>query len=407
MVIGGGVIGVCCAYYLARSGRTVALMEKGEIARGCSYGNACLITPSHAVPLPAPGVVAQALRWMFKEDSPLLIRARPDIRLFGWMLRFARYCTAAHVERGIPVLRDLCRASLDLFLELARAENLQFHFERRGSLYVNSTDAGFEKNRQTAALLTRYGFESRVLTGREAHALEPALVENLPGAVYYPEDAHGDSYLFVTCMADLLPRLGVALHTETSLKGFTAGKNGLSVVTTRGTFSTKDVVLAAGSWTPQLAQPLGVDVPIQPGKGYSVTIRKPECSPLIPVTHQEKKVLATPIGNRLRFAGTMEFAGMDLRMNDVRADAALRGAREILQPIGEPQDVERWCGLRPCTPDGIPIIGRLPQQPNVYIACGHGMLGYTMGPITGKIVSEMIAGKKVSFPEEPLSLGRF
>jgi D-amino-acid dehydrogenase len=201
--------------------------------------------------------------------------------------------------------------------------------------------------------------------------------------------------------------LGVAVHTETSVNGLTAGKNGVSVATTRGTFNGRDVVLAVGSWTPQLARPLGVDVPIQPGKGYSVTIRKPERAPLIPVTHMEKKALATPIGNRLRFAGTMEFAGMDLRMNDVRADAALRGAREILQPIGEPQDVERWCGLRPCTPDGIPIIDRVPHQPNVYIASGHGMLGYTMGPITGKIVSEMIAGKMVSFPKEPLSLARF
>jgi D-amino-acid dehydrogenase len=208
VVIGAGVVGVCCAYYLGRSGRTVALVERDEIARGCSYGNACLITPSHAVPLPAPGVVAQSLRWMLKEDSPLLIRPRLDFPLFRWLLRFAQNCTAERVERGIPTLRDLCRASLALFEEMVCSEGLKFHYERRGTLYVNSTDAGFEKTRKTAELLARHGFHSRVLTGREAHALEPALIENLSGAAYYPEDAHGDSYLFVTSLASRLPALG-------------------------------------------------------------------------------------------------------------------------------------------------------------------------------------------------------
>jgi D-amino-acid dehydrogenase len=345
---------------------------------------------------------------MLKEDSPLLIRPRLDLRLFTWLVRFAQNCRAEPMMRGIPILRDLCRASLALYEELVRTERLEFYFERRGALCVNSTDAGFEKAKRDADLLVSHGFEIKVLTGLEAHEMEPAVLETVRGAIYYPEDAHGDSHLFVTGLGRLLPKLGVDVHTHTSASGLSIdSKNSVRVTTDQGVFTAKDLVIAAGSWAPKLTRLLGVSIPIQPGKGYSVTIAKPECSPKIPVAHQEKKVIVTPIGDRLRFAGTMEFAGMDLRINDTRAEAALRAGRKVLYPIGEPRNIERWCGLRPCTPDGIPIIDRLPRHPNIYVACGHAMLGYTMGPITGKLVSEMVAGNPLSLPAAPLSSSRF
>lgn len=408
IVVGGGVIGVCSAYYLAKSGRTVILLEQGELGSGCSYGNACLITPSHAMPLPSPGVIRQALRWMLKEDSPLLIRARPDFRLFAWMLRFARNCRPEAMMRGIPILRDLCRASLALYEELLRTENLEFHFERRGTLYVNSTDTGFEKSQRESELLAGYGFDSRILTGRQAHELEPAVLQTVKGAVYYPEDAHGDCHSFVTGLGRLLPKYGATVRTNTRVLGLQLVKRErIDVSTDQGAFQCKNLLLSAGSWTPSLIRTLGVKLPIQAGKGYSVTISKPECGPRIPVAHQEKKVIVTPLSDRLRFAGTMEFAGMDLRMNDTRAQAALRGGREILLPFRESCNFESWCGLRPCTPDGIPVIGRIPRYPNVYVAAGHAMLGFTMGPITGKLASEMITGASLSLAAEMLSPGRF
>ncbi len=386
----------------------VALLEKGEVCSGCSFGNACLITPSHAVPLPAPGVIRQALKWMLKEDSPLLIRARPDFRLAAWLLQFAGYCRTEPMLRGIPVLRDLCRASLTLFEEVARAEDLQFHYERRGILYVSSTDAGFEKTKHSAELLARHGFESRALTGPETHALEPAVLETVRGALYYPEDAHGDSYLFVTGLARILPKLGVAVHTGVSVSGLRAESPGkVTVATSRGEFAGRHAVIASGSWSTQLTRQLGIRIPIQPAKGYSVTMARPEGGPKIPVGHNERKMVVTPIGDRLRFAGTLEFAGMDLRMNETRAEAAVRSGREILHPLREPRNLERWCGLRPCTPDGIPIVDRLPGHPHVLLASGHAMLGYTLGPVTGKLVSEMIAGTPPSLPLEPLRLTRF
>ena len=310
--------------------------------------------------------------------------------------------------RGIPVLRDLCRASLALYEELSREEKLNFYFEQRGGLYVNSTDAGFEKSGRDAALLAKHGLEVRILTGRQAHEIEPAVLELAAGATYCPQDAHGDSHLFVTTLAGLLPNLGVTVCPHTTATGLLVNApNKVNVTTDQGVFQCRDLVIATGSWTPKLARLLGVDIPIQPGKGYSVTIPKPSGAPKVPVAHQEKKVIVTPIGDRLRFAGTIEFAGMELRMNYPRAEAAFRAGRQILEPFAKPTSMERWCGLRPCTPDGIPIVDRLRRYQNIYVAAGHAMLGYTLGPITGKLISEMIAGKPLSLAPEPLRLERF
>jgi len=248
--------------------------------------------------------------------------------------------------RGLPVLRDLCRASLALYDELVRTENLTFHFERRGTLYVNSTDAGFEKTKREADLLGEHGFEYKILTGPETCEMEPTVLETVRGAAYYSEDAHGDSYLFVTGLGRLLPGLGVAVHTDTCVSGLVVnGQNQIAVTTNRGEFKAKNLVIAAGSWVPELARLLRVNIPIQPGKGYSVTVDRSECSLKIPLVHPERKVIITPIGDRLRFAGTMEFAGMDLSLNGTRLEAALRGGKQILRPPSELRNVERWCGV--------------------------------------------------------------
>lgn len=408
LVIGGGSVGVCTAYYLARKGCRVTLIEKGEICSGCSYGNACMIVPSHAMPVPAPGVIGKSLKWMLKEDSPLLIRPRLDWQLLLWLLRFAASCRQRPMERAIPVLRDLGRASLLLFRELAATEDLSFGFEQRGMMSVYTTAAGLEEGREEAEIMARHDLELRILTGDEARELEPALDRRVVGALFSPEDAHGDSHRFVTGLGEALGKHGVAVRTGTEVTGWLLeGGSPVGVRTDRGNFRAREIVLAMGSWTPLLARELGVRVPVQAGRGYSLTMDRPATSPKIPLIHAERKVAVTPIGDRLRFAGTMEFAGIDLSLNPTRTEAIRRGALEVLSGSENPGNAERWCGLRPCTPDGLPIIDRLPGHPNVYLSTGHAMLGYTHGPISGRLMAEMVCGEPLSLPPGPLRLGRF
>ncbi len=408
IVVGGGVIGICTAYYLARKGRTVILLEKDQICSGCSRGNAGLITSSHSMPIPAPGVIKQACKWMFREDSPLLFRPRLDWQLFSWIIRFAAACREERMNAAIPVLRDCSRASMKLFEELVSVEGLSFDYEHRGLLSVYKTEEGFTKGKREAELLAKHGFKPRILDGKQARDLEPTLRESVIGAIYYDEDAHGDCYKFVLQMSEASKKLGVHICTKTNATRLVInGNRHIGVMTERGEFTGKDVVIAAGSWTPQLAEHLGVRLPLQPGKGYSVTMDRHPLSPRIPVLNVAKKVLITPIGNRLRFAGTMEFSGFDLALDQARANVVLRGGLEVITQGASPQNVERWCGLRPCTPDGLPVIDRTPDYPHIYISTGHAMLGYTLGPITGQLVAEMITGSELSIDPSALRIDRF
>jgi D-amino-acid dehydrogenase len=408
VVVGGGVIGVCSAYYLAKLGRSVILVEGDEVGKGCSYANAGLITPSHAMPIPAPGVIKQACKWMLHEDSPLLFRPRLDWGLVSWLIRFAGHCREKAVNRSIPVLRDLSRASLGLFEELVSAEGLSFEFERRGLLSVYPTEQGFEKGKREASLLTRHGFQPQILDGKQVRELEPSVRDGLVGGVYYQEDAHGDCHRFVAGMSAASQKLGVMIRTHTRVTRIVPqGASHVSLLTENGEYSGRALVLATGSWTPQLAKDLRVNIPLQPGKGYSVTVDRPPVSPTIPVMNAGRKVIITPLGNRLRFAGTMEFAGLDLTPSETRSHAVVRGGLEVMAPLGSLQNLERWCGLRPCTPDGLPVIDRIPRYPQICISTGHAMLGYTLGPITGKLVAEMIAGRPPSMDINALRIGRF
>ena len=408
IVVGGGVVGVCAAYYLARKGLSVVLVEKGEICSGCSYANAGLITPSHSLPIPAPGVIKQACKWLLQEDSPLLFRLRLDWRLAYWLVRFAAACREHPMNRAIPVLRDLSRGSLDLFEELISAEGLSFDYERLGLLCAYTTDSGYEKGKRDSELLTRHGFTPRILDGKHARELEPNLGASVIGAVYFEDDAHGNCYDFVTQMTTAAKKLGVKIHANTVVAGLLVENGDRICVKTEGAdLLGRNLVITAGAWTSQLTKILGVRIPVEPAKGYSVTIDRPALSPRVPVLNMEKKVAVTPIGKRLRFGGTMEFSGLDLTLNERRADAVLRGGLEVVSRIESPRNVERWCGLRPCTPDGLPIIGRVPGYPHVYIATGHAMLGFTLGPITGKLIGEMISGCPLSLDTTMLRVERF
>jgi D-amino-acid dehydrogenase len=407
VVIGGGVVGVCAAYYLARRGLLVTLVEKGDIAAGSSYGNAGLVVPSHSVPLAAPGVLRQGLRWLLDPESPFYIRPRPSRDLVRWLLRFRRACTADHVRRSIPLLRDLGRTSLELYRELAALPGLEFGFRQDGVLAVFRTGEGLARGRHEAAVLEGAGIAAKVVDGAGALALEPALRRDIAGGVHFPDDAHVTPDRLVRGLAGLAAGLGARLLTATEVLGFTVrGRRIAAVETTRGELAVDQVVLAAGSWSSGLARALALDLPIEPAKGYSITCDRPAGSPRMPLLLGEARVAVTPMGDALRFAGTLEMAGLDLAINRRRVEAIRRAVPHYLAE--ERYAVrEIWRGLRPCSPDGLPYIGRPGRYDNLIVATGHAMIGVSLGPVTGALVDRLAAGEPPMLDLAPLSPDRF
>lgn len=393
LVIGGGVIGVASAYYLARDGWDVTLLERGEVCAGCSYGNAGLVVPSHVVPLAAPGVWWQGLRWMLDPESPFYIRPRASLELARWLWRFRAACTPARMRRAMPVLRRLSVESLALYRELAEGAGFDFGFRQSGSMTVFFTPEGLAHGRAEARLLAEGGVAVELLDGLAARAAEPALAPTVVGALLCPEDALLVPDRFVKGLARLAASLGVRVATGTEVIGFrTAGGRIATVETTRGPQTADVVVLAAGAWSPALGRMLGLRVPIQPAKGYSLTYRRPGRGPAMPLLPAEGRFSVTPMGEFLRFGGTLELAGMDLTVDRRRVEALRRRALGCLDGAGDLELLEIWRGLRPCTPDGLPLLGRSTRFDNLIVAAGHAMIGMSLGPVTGKWVAQLAGG---------------
>jgi D-amino-acid dehydrogenase len=408
LIIGGGVIGVCAAYYLAEQGRPVILLEKGEVCDGSSYGNAGLIVPSHAVPLAAPGVWTQALTWLLDTESPFYVKPRLNLELIRWLWQFRAACNENQVRRVIPVMIALNLTSDELFRELAGLAGLHFDYEHKGGLYLFNSRHGFEKGVEEARLLRAFGLDVQVLDATGVRQMEPNVLPSVVGGVYYSEDAHLVPDRFVKELARLAENRGVCLRTRTEVLGFeTSGRRISTVVTTRGTFRPAQVVLAAGAWSPAVARDLGLRLPIQPAKGYSLTFKRPPTAPRVPLHLTERKVGVTPMGDMLRFGGTLELAGLDLSINQRRVDAIRRAAGEYLAGLEDLELIEIWRGLRPLTPDALPIIGWSEAVENLVVAGGHGMLGVSLGPITGKLVSQIVVGQMPAIDLKPLRPGRF
>ena len=405
-VIGGGVIGVCSAYYLAQKGLKVLLIEKGEIASGCSYGNGGLIVPSHAVPLASPGSLGNGLRWLFDAESPFYIKPRLDVGLFSWLIRFAWASRPEPMTRALPTLRDLLLASRALYEELSQLAS--FGFEGNGSLQVFVSESGLEGGLEEAHLLEKFDIPTQELNAADACNLEPALLPSVIGGVYYPRDGHIDPFRFVNAMAEKATELGLEILTGTEVLAFEENRKNITTIkTSNGEFQPQKVVLAAGSWSPALARALRLNIPIQPAKGYSITFEKPAISPKISLLFGEAGAVVNPLGDRLRVAGTLELAGMDSSINERRVRAIRRGANLYLPGLEQARVLETWAGLRPCTPDGLPILSRSESFENLFIAAGHAMLGMSLGPISGKVISQLVNEEKTDVDLAPFRLNRF
>jgi D-amino-acid dehydrogenase len=408
LVVGGGVIGVTSAYYLARRGFPVTLVERHDLAAGSSYGNSGLVVPSHVVPLAAPGVWRQGLRWMLDPESPFYIRPRLDPELVRWLLRFWAACRADHVERAVPVLAALSFRSRALYRELAAPDGFDFGYREDGALQVFRTAARWGAARHEADVLRAAGIGVELLDGPAAREQEPCLAPDVVGALSFPDDAHLVPDAFVTGLGALAEKLGVDIRRHTEVLGFrTARRRVIAAETTRGDLEAEQFVLAAGSWTPALARDLALSVPVQAAKGYSVTGRISGRGPVRPLLLGEARVAVTPMRDTVRFGGTLELAGLDLSVDRRRVAAIERAARAYLPGLGGLERLLVWRGLRPCTPDGLPILGRPAAWENLILATGHAMIGMSLGPVTGELVATLAAGESPPFDLAPLAPGRF
>ncbi len=420
VVVGGGAVGVCCAYFLWRDGHAVTLVERGDGSDGASHGNAGMLVPSHVVPLAAPGVIGQGLRWLFKPDSPLYIRPRLDGELFRWLWRFRASCTEAHVCRSVPVLRDLMLASVDLFRDLAQLDGVEVDLHENGILMPYETEAGKRHAVKHAATLRAAGLQVDVLDGRDLGELEPALRTPAIGAAYFRQDCHVDPSSFVRTLAAYLRAHGVEMLSSTEVAGFDRRGDRIHAVRTRDQLlATRSVVLAAGAFTQPLGAAVGVRVPVQPGKGYSVTLPRGSCGLRIPLLLHEAGVTVTPMSDQLRFTGGLELVGLDRSIKPRRVAAILRQVTAYLPETDteaivaathrDPNAVApaMWTGFRPCSPDGLPIIGKAPGLTNLTLATGHGMLGLALAPITGKLVAHLVSGEPTPIGVTALDPARF
>jgi len=407
LIIGGGVIGVCAAYYLTEQGRSVTLVEKSDICAGSSYGNAGLVLTEHAIPLAAPGVVSQGLRWMLDSDSPFYIKPRFDLDLLRWLWQFWKASNEKAMRRVIPVLLALRQASLELFEQL-NAGDMSFNYKQNGRLFLFRDQANFEASIKEDHVLKEFGVTAQALDGDAARQMEPNAHPDIIGGIYYASYGHLAPDLFVRALARVAESRGAVLHTGTEVLGFeTLGERIATVITTRGDFQPEQVVLAAGAWSPSLARPLGLRLPIQAAKGYSITVKSPPTAPTRPLFLAEGRVAVTPMGERLRFSSTLELAGLDMSVNRRRVAATRRAVGEYLNGMTDLELIEIWRGLRPATPDSLPIIGRSPSLQNLILATGHGMLCMAHGPITGKLVSQLMAGESPTLDLTPFRVERF
>jgi D-amino-acid dehydrogenase len=412
IICGGGIIGLCSAYYLAREGYAVTLLERNAEDRDhCALGSAGFISPSHVIPLSSPGMVWQGLKWMMNPRSPFYIKPRLDSDLLRWSWLFWRACNRRHVHRAAPLLRDLCLGSRRLFEEIDAITGNVFELRKKGLLNLCKTQEGLDHEAHgLARIANELGIEAQVLDAKQTAELEPGTRLDVAGSVYFPIDAHLTPSRFAQALTTLLKEMGVRFQWSASVYGWRhEGGRIAAVQTTVGDLLADEFVLAGGSWSPAMLSGLGLRLPMQAGKGYSLTLPKPRFKLTRSIIFTERRIAITPMGDSLRFGGTMELSGLNHEVRPERVRQIIESVPLYFPDFSE-QDftgIEPWQGLRPVSPDGLPYIGRFNHYGNLTAACGHAMLGLTLAPITGLLVAEILAGRKPSVDLTLLNPNRY
>ncbi|HUI88015.1 MAG TPA: FAD-dependent oxidoreductase [Anaerolineales bacterium] len=409
LIIGGGSIGLNCAYYLLKSGRKVTVVDSGEIARGSSSGNAGHIVPSHIVPLAAPGIIGTAMKWMLDpNNSPFGMKISLDPSYLSWLIRFAAACSNTNVQRAIPLLNSLGQLSYANFLRLIADEKFDCNYQRTGLLFLYKTREAFAGGKHEAETLHQHGLPAEILDKEAVHQREPAALPDVIGGVHFTGDASLNPARFLELLSKRVRELGAEIYENDPVTGFENAEKTIRFVrTAREDFRPEQVVLAAGAWSPHIVHGLKLNIPVQPARGYSLTMTATKTMPRQALLLGERRVAVTPMGEWLRFTGRLELSNHDTRPNPKHIAGIERAVREYIQLDERLNVKETWAGLRPTTPDGMPIIGISPKHNNLILATGHAMLGLSLGPGTGQIVSEIANGKPTAFDIHALQSERF
>lgn len=409
VIIGGGISGLCSAYYLVKEGYSVTVLDKSDISTGASFINAGYLTPSHFIPLASPGIITKGLKWMLNSSSPFYIKPRLDLDFLKWGLQFKKSATKANVEKSIPILKELNVKSQKLYEDLLASLDFQFHYEKKGILMAFTNSKTEEEEHHVARRAVKEGLEVCLLNRTELDNIQPIFSNHVIGAVHYLCDSHTTPNHFMVSIKTWLKNNGVNFQTNQEVTDFTVKNRQIVAVKTHNNiFEADDFVLASGSWTSHLASLLQLKIPIQGGKGYSMDVHRPT-GITIPAILVEAKSAVTPMDTFTRFAGTMEFSGNNTIVRKKRVDALANAAKTYYNDveITEGEKQKATSALRPVSPDGLPFIGKTSQYDNLTVASGHAMMGWSLGPITGKLITETVSNKKTSFDLSELSPERF
>lgn len=412
--MGSGVVGVAAAWHLAVAGHEVAVVDR-QPGPGLetSFANGGQIAAAHAEPWAGPRTPAKALKWLGREDAPLIFRWRRwDPALWRWSLRFLRNCTEDRLQRNTERTLRIALYSRRVLKDLRAEIGISYDERQEGILHVYRDSREFAHAKRQAALMRRHGLDRQVCDPEECLAIEPALAavrDQLAGGIYSPQDESGDAHAFTAGLARMAAERGVVFLYGRRILGIRAGGGRIEAVATDGGDITGTAyVLALGSYSPLLARPLGLDLPIYPAKGYSATVRvtDPAAAPTVSITDDENKMVYSRLGDRLRVAGTAEMAGWDPSLTARRAEALLRKAAALFPGAGDYGAAERWAGLRPATPDSVPILGPT-RYPNLWLDTGHGTLGWTMACGSGRVIADLVSGRQPEIDMSGLTLDRF
>ena len=410
IVAGGGVIGLCAAYYLHKGGHEVVVIERGDIQTGTSFGNAGYVSPSHFIPLASPGIVAKGLQWMLSSSSPFYIKPRLDVDLIKWGLTFWRRSAKSYMEKNIPPLNEILHLSRALTSEIRDELGNHFRMEEVGCFMLYKSAVTEKHEIELAKEAASLGIETKIFDAKGVQEMEPEVEVNVRGGVLYPIDCHLHPGDLMQTIYQYLQSNGVQFHLNTTIEGFEKeGRKVSKVITDKGDFTADEFLLATGSWLPIVTKHLGIELLLQAGKGYSMTFENVEKNLHQPAILVDDRVAMTPMGTDLRMGGTMEISGLQSPMLIKRVQAIFKAAKNYYPnlPVSFPSSEKIWWGWRPLSPDGLPYIGRHSAFDNLVLSGGHAMLGLSLAAATGKLVEEIIGGKKTSMDIAAFNVERY